>query len=45
MKPAEFNENDNSGSIWELTPFGRKDPIEYSSGTRENGEAIILAQE
>lgn len=44
MDPAEFNENDNSGSIWELAPFGRKNPTEYSSGTRENGEVIILAK-
>lgn len=44
MDPATFSQNNDSDSIWEPAPFGRKDPTIYEPGTRENGEAIIKAK-
>lgn len=44
MDPATFSADDNSGSIWELAPFGRKDPTIYTTANKENGEAIIRAE-
>lgn len=44
MDPASFNESDNSNSMWELAPFGRKDPTTYTSGMKENGDPIIIAK-
>ena len=44
MDPAAFSEEDNSDSIWELAPFGRKDPTIYSAAKKENGESIIKAE-
>lgn len=43
MDPATFDENDNTDSIWELAPFGKKDPTKYRSGEKEDGEPIIKA--
>lgn len=43
MDPATFNEEDNSNSVWELAPFGRKDPTIYRSAKKENGDPIIEA--
>lgn len=43
MDPATFNESGNSNSVWELAPFGRKDPTTYTSGKKENGDPIIQA--
>ncbi len=43
MDPATFDDDDNSDSIWELAPFGKKDPTTYRSGVKENGEPIIEA--
>lgn len=43
LDPATFNEEDNSNSIWELAPFGRKNPTIYQSAKNENGEPIIEA--
>lgn len=43
MDPATFNGDENSESIWEPAPFGRKDPTIYEYFTRDNGEAAIKA--
>lgn len=44
MDPATFSEKDNSDTIWELAPFGRKDPTIYTAANKDNGEAIIQAE-
>lgn len=43
MDPATFNQDNNSGSIWEPAPFGNKDPTIYESYTLQNGETVIKA--
>lgn len=43
MDPATFNESNNSNSIWELAPFGGKNPTTYISEKKENGSSIIKA--